>query len=118
MYQYYAPYTTGYLSGFIGASSYSSLPRSSSDIVQQTRTQADSLKNTLRTLINIPGANRIVNRVINDVDNVCLNSIEEAIEAVETSARIVETAGRDIKKLIKTVETFQTITDTPTAVRE
>merc|ERR1719209_2922415 len=118
MYQYYAPYTTGYLPGFIGVSSYSSLPRSSSDIVQQTRTQADSLKNTLRTLINIPGSHRIVKRIINDVDNVCLNSIEEAIEAVETSARILETAGSDIKKLIKTVETFQTITDTPTAVRE
>jgi len=108
-----------YLPTFSGTSSYSSKLRySSSDIVQQTRTQADSLKNTLRTLVNIPGANRIVNRVINDVDNVCLNSIEEAIDAVETSAGIVETAGPDIKKLIKTVEAFQTITDAPTAVRE
>merc|ERR1712008_552868 len=90
----------------------------SSDFVQQTRTQANSLKNTLRSLASIPGANRIINRIINDDDNVCLNSVEEAIEAVETSAKIVESAGPEIKNLIKTVEAFEKITDTPTVVRE
>merc|ERR1711892_720695 len=70
----------------------------SSDFVQQTRTQANSLKTTLMSLASIPGAKRIINRIINDDNNVCLNSVEEAIEAVETSARIVESAGPEIKK--------------------
>jgi len=89
-----------------------------SDFVEQTRTQANSLKTTLRSLATMPGANKIVNRVINDVNNVCLNSLEEAIEAVETGTRIVENAGPEIKQLIQTVEAFEKITDTPTVIRE
>merc|ERR1712106_421928 len=89
----------------------------SSDFVQQTRTRANSLKTTLMSLASIPGAKRIINRIIND-NNVCLNSVEEAIEAVETSTRIVESAGPEIKKIITTVEAFEKITDTPTVVRE
>merc|ERR1711892_1599541 len=95
--------------------SFNLLPRI---FVQQTRTQANSLKNTLISLASIPGAKRIINRIINDDNNVCLNSVEEAIEAVETSAKIVESAGPEIKNLIKTVEAFEKITDTPTVVRE
>merc|ERR1711892_883221 len=90
----------------------------SSDFVQQTRTQANSLKNTLMTLASIPGAKRIINRIINDDNNVCLSSVEEAIIAVETSTKIVESAGPEIEKIIITVEAFEKITDTPTVVRE
>merc|ERR1711892_1347249 len=90
----------------------------SSDIVQETRAQANSLKNTLRSLSSIPGATKIVNKVINDINNVCLNNIEEAIEAIDTGATIVENAGPEIKKLIKTVEAFQKLTDTPSVVLE
>merc|ERR1711892_750888 len=90
----------------------------SSDIVQETRAQANSLKNTLRSLSSIPGATKIVNRVINDIDNVCLNNIEEAVEAIDTGATIVENAGPEIKQLIKTVEAFQKLTDTPSVVLE
>jgi len=90
----------------------------SSDFVEQSRTQANSLKNTLRSLASTPGADKIVNRVINDNNNVCLNSLDEAIEAVETGTRIVENAGPEIKQLIQTVEAFEKITDTPTVIRE
>merc|ERR1712106_161939 len=107
---YYQGYLPNYNKGF-------ALARSS-DFVQQTRTQANSLKNTLMSLSSIPGAKRIINRIINDDDNVCLNSVEEAIEAVETSAKIVESSGTEIKNLIKTVEAFEKLTDTPTVVRE
>ena len=84
----------------------------SSDFVEKTRTQANSLKTTLRSLATMPGADKIVNRVISDVNNVCLNSLDEAIEAVETGTRIVENAGPEIKQLIQTVEAFEKITDT------
>lgn len=59
-----------------------------------------------------------MNRVINDINNVCLNNVEEAIEAVETGARIVENAAPEIKQLIQTVEAFEKLTDTPTVIRE
>merc|ERR1711892_569863 len=90
----------------------------SSDIVQETRAQANSLKNTLRSLSSIPGATKIVNRVINDINNVCLNDVEEAIEAIDTAATIVENAGPEINELIKSVEAFQKLTDTSLVVRE
>jgi len=90
----------------------------SSDFVQQTRAQANSLKTTLRSLASTPGAAKIVNRVINDINNVCLNNVEEAIEAVETGTRIVENAAPEIKQLIQTVGAFEKLTDTPTVIRE
>jgi hypothetical protein len=101
----------------LGLARYGYVPRSS-DFVQQTRTQANSLKTTLRSLASTPGADKIVNRVINDINNVCLNNVEEAIEAVETGARIVENAAPEIKQLIQTVEAFEKLTDTPTVIRE
>ena len=101
----------------LGLARYGYVARSS-DFVQQTRTQANSLKTTLRSLASTPGADKIVNRVINDINNVCLNNVEEAIEAVETGARIVENAAPEIKQLIQTVEAFEKLTDTPTVIRE
>merc|ERR1712086_1032675 len=114
----YLSYPLTYNQGYLPTYSSGFALARSSDFVQQTRTQANSLKNTLMSLASIPGAKRIINRIINDDNNVCLNSVEEAIEAVETSAKIVESAGPEIKNLIKTVEAFEKITDTPTVVRE
>merc|ERR1712106_1304673 len=114
----YPSYPLTYNQGYLPTYNSGYALARSSDFVQQTRTQANSLKNTLRSLARIPGANRIINRIINDDDNICLNSVEEAIEAVETSARIVESSGTEIKNLIKTVEAFEKLTDTPTVVRE
>merc|ERR1711892_1308320 len=114
----YVSYPLTYNQGYLPTYNSGLALARSSDFVQQTRTQANSLKNTLRSLASIPGANRIINRIINDDNNVCLNSVEEAIEAVETSAKIVESSGTEIKNLIKTVEAFEKLTDTPTVVRE
>jgi hypothetical protein len=47
-----------------------------------------------------------------------MNSVEEAIQAIEASTKLVENAGTEIKQLIQTVQVFEKITDTPTAVRE
>merc|ERR1711892_1114457 len=90
----------------------------SSDIVAMTRTQANSLKTTLRSLASNPDSSEIVNRVIYDINNVCLNNIEEAIDAIESSTKVIENAGPEIKKLIKTVKAFQRLTDKPAVVKE
>ena len=47
-----------------------------------------------------------------------MNSVEDAIEAIEESTKLVENAGTEIKQLIQTVQVFEKLTDTPTAVRE
>jgi len=92
--------------------------RSGEDIIKQTRTQAESLKTTLQNLASTTGSAKILNRIINDNNNVCINSVEEAIEAVEASVKIVEDAAPEIKQLIATVNVFETLTDTTTVVRE
>jgi len=92
--------------------------RSGGDIIKQTRTQAESLKTTLKYLASTPGPAEILNRIINDKNNVCLNSVEEAIEAVETSTKIVEDAAPEIKQLIESIKIFEKLTDTTTVVRE
>ena len=40
-----------------------------------------------------------------------VNNMEEAIEAIETSTKLFENAGTEIKLLVKTVEEFQKIKD-------
>jgi flagellar biosynthesis chaperone FliJ len=89
------------------------------DIIQQTRTQAESLKRDLRNLASTPGdAQKILNKVFTENNDVCMNTVEEAIQAIEASTKLVENAGTEIKQLIQAVQVFENITDTPTAVRE
>jgi len=88
------------------------------NIIKQTRTQAESIKTTLRHLASTPGSAKYLKRVITDNNNVCLNSVEDAIASVEASTRIIENAGPEITQLIQTVQAFEKLTDTPTVVRE
>merc|ERR1712012_782171 len=70
------------------------------DIIAQTRTLPNSVQATLRQLASDPASVVIVNRIINDKDNICLSSLEEGIAGIETSTQLVEAAGNDIKALI------------------
>ena len=90
----------------------------SDDIVQQTRTQAESLKKDLRSMASNPRAAQILIRVFADKNNVCINSMDDAIEAIETSAKLVENAGTEIKQLVEIIKVFEKSIDTPKAVRE
>ena len=88
------------------------------DIIQQTRSQAESLKEDLRSMGSNPRAAQILNRIFADKNNVCLKSMDDAIEAIETSTALFENGGTEIKQLVEIVHVFQGLTDTPTAVRE
>ena len=90
----------------------------SDDIVQQTRTQAESLKKDLRSMASNPRAAQILIRVFADKNNVCINSMDDAIEAIETSTKLVENAGTEIKQLVEIIKVFEKSIDTPKAVRE
>ena len=91
---------------------------SSTDIIQQTRTLADSVKSTLRSLAKDPDSAVIIQKIIGDKDNVCLNSLEEGIAGIETATQLVEKAGDDIKALVSKVERFTKLKDPATVVKE
>ena len=80
---------------------------SSVDIVQETRTQAESLKTTLRYLANTPETAQILNKFITDNNNVCLNSVDDTIEDIEERANIVKNVGPEMKQIIKTFQAFE-----------
>merc|ERR1712121_11261 len=54
----------------------------------------------------------------NDKDNICLGSLEEGLDGIETATQLVEAAGDDIKALIAKVEAFQTLSEPSVVVRE
>ena len=90
----------------------------SDNIIQNTRTQAESLKTDLRSMARNPRAAQILNRVFADKNNVCINSMDDAIETIEMSTKLVENAGSEIKELVEIIKVFEKSIDTPKAVRE
>jgi hypothetical protein len=90
----------------------------SGDIIQQTRSQADTLKATLRSLTSKPEAAPILQKVFIGKNGGCLQNMDEAIEAIETSTKLFENAGTEIKQLVSIVQSLQDLSDTPKAVRE
>ena len=127
----------GFLNGRNGASSQtrklSSVPNltawpglslrvpasTSGDIIEQTRIQADSLKNILSYLARKPEAAPILEKVFERRnETTCINNMDEAIEAIETSTQLVEKAGREIKLLVEKVQEFPKISGMSEAVRQ
>ena len=90
----------------------------STDIIKQTRTLSNSVQQTLRNLAANPASAVIVDRIIQDKDNVCLNSLDEGLDYIETATGLVEKAGDDIKTLIKKVNSMKKLKDPSKVVRE
>merc|ERR1719367_1890477 len=90
----------------------------SGDIIAQTRSLANSVKATLQQLSENPRSATIINRIINDKDNICLGSLEEGLNGIETATQLVEAAGDDIKALIAKVEEFQALSEPSVVVKE
>merc|ERR1712154_428774 len=63
------------------------------------------------------GSAVIVNRIINDKDNICLKDFEEGIAGIETATKLLENAGDDIKILIKKVNSIGALKKPATVVR-
>ena len=91
----------------------------SGDIIKQTRTQMDSLKNTLIFLARKPEAAPILEKVFaGRNNNTCITNMEEAIEALETTATVVDNAGSELKLLVEYVQEFPKIQNTSDVVRQ
>ena len=83
----------------------------------QARSQTDSLVSTLRELARDPMASQAINRVFNN-DAVCLNNMEEAIQAIQEGGRLVEAAEGDLRTLTSRVEGLMRLTGEAEVVRE
>merc|ERR1719422_2001678 len=79
---------------------------------------ANSLTATLRALAADPTSGPLITRILQDKDNVCLNSLDEAIAAIEEGTGLVERSSGNIKALISRANNFQRITEPAAAVRE
>ena len=90
----------------------------SGDIITQTRAMANAILSTLNDLANTPASAAYIDRIIDDDDNVCLNSIQEGIIAIEYATQLVQAAGDDIKELVFKVENFQRLSEPSEVVRE
>ena len=89
------------------------------DIIEQTRTQMNSLKNTLIFLAKKPKAAPILEKVFDGRNKkTCITNIEEAIEAIETTTKLVENAGTEIKLLLEYVRELSKINDMSMVVRQ
>ena len=97
---------------------YPSVNSYTTDIIKQTRTLSNSVQQTLRNLAANPASAVIVDRIIGDKDNVCLNSLEEGLNYIETATGLVENAGNDIKQLIKKVNSMKKLRDPAEVVGE
>merc|ERR1739838_187432 len=75
---------------------------SSGNIVEQTRAQAESAKTILKSLKNNQKAASSIKKALKTSG--CLNSLEDAIEAIEGSAKLVEDNGPEILYLVAIVD--------------
>jgi len=87
------------------------------DIIADTRALSNQVQATLRQLASDPASAAIINRIINDKDNICLGNLEDGIAGIEAATKLVERAGGDIKNLIAKVNSVGALTDPATVVR-
>merc|ERR1712064_121855 len=88
------------------------------DFIQRTRSMTDNIISTLRTVAEDPTASEYINRIINNKNNVCLGSLEEAIEGIQNTTALVENAGDELKALMNDANNLNNANETPEAERE
>merc|ERR1711872_492378 len=87
------------------------------DIIKDTRVLSNKVQLILRDLASNTTSAGIVNRIINDKDNICLKNFDEGIAGIETATKLLEAAGTDVKALIKKVKSIGALSDPATVVR-
>ena len=87
----------------------------SGNIIEQTRSQAESTINVLKYLAKNEKAAQYVEQTIES--NSCLKDLEGAIETIESVANLVEKNGPEILELAATVESLENEKDITQLVR-
>eukprot|EP00091_Calanus_sinicus_P006363 TRINITY_DN17002_c0_g1_i1.p1 TRINITY_DN17002_c0_g1~~TRINITY_DN17002_c0_g1_i1.p1 ORF type:complete len:103 (-),score=26.15 TRINITY_DN17002_c0_g1_i1:99-407(-) len=62
----------------------------SEDFIDQTRAQAEALKEHLWSIARDPENTEMINRVFAEKNTACINNMEDAIEAVEAATKLVQ----------------------------
>jgi len=87
----------------------------SNDIIKDTRVQADSLKKMLKALNSQSDSAQILHRIIDS--QICLSSLDEALDNIEEGTKLIEDSEPEIKQLIKFIKKFDDVTDTVTVIK-
>jgi len=92
---------------------------SNQDLGFQARTEANRLISTLRGIAQDPTspASQTIQNVFNR-DNICLNNIEEAVQAIQEGSSLVEASEGDLRTLSSRLESLTRLTDEAEVVRE
>jgi len=88
------------------------------DFVAQIREQTNTLKESLGQISADPRAADILNKIIDDDDNICFSSLDDGIKSIEIAASLLENAEGDIKTLLAKINTFRTLSDPVETIRE
>merc|ERR1712115_5099 len=81
----------------------------SKDVFEETRSQANMVKSTLKKLAANNKASKYMKRIFIAGD--CLQDVEEAIDAIEQGVTIIESAEPELRKLISSVSSIDNTTD-------
>ena len=76
------------------------------DNIERTRAQAELLKENLWSISSNPENMEIINRVFAEKNPVCIHSMEDAINAIETGTKLVQNAGAELKQLFQPIQSF------------
>ena len=79
------------------------------NLFEETRKQADAVKSTLRKLASNPEASRYMKKIFQAGD--CVQTVEEAIAAIESGASIIESAKPELTRLLTTIKTIDDSSD-------
>merc|ERR1712215_281589 len=80
------------------------------NIIERTKAQAQATKSFLRDLDNNPEATKYLNRVFDN--SACLNNMDDAIETIDTAAKLVSYNRHKILKLVTISESIENEKDT------
>jgi len=80
------------------------------NIIERTKAQAQATKSFLRDLDNNPKATKYLNRVFDS--STCLNNMDDAIETIDTAAKLVSYNRHKILKLVTVSESIENEKDT------
>merc|ERR1711990_217427 len=91
---------------------------STGDIIQRIREMTDTTISSRREVAQSPTASSYINRIIFNQNNICLSSLEEAIQGIESTTAMLENAGDEVRALIAQAGRFSTVYGPSNAVRE
>ena len=87
------------------------------DLGLEARTEADKLISTLRGIAKEPGAGQVISQVF-DRDNVCLDNVEEAVQAIREGSSLVEASEPHLHTLSSKLQGLAGLKDEAEVVSE